>query len=254
MPVRSCFASITVATLLVSTALSRSATVENTGTIKGRLVWAAGPIPEPKVVDPDQVKDPICRAKPIVTRDINVDPATSGVADAIAYLIKPAGDYSEAEKALIKRTPEVVVEVVNCQIVPPVSVVHRGQKLTIKSSDQVGHDLHTAWKYGNATFPGSEARYKELVGHIQKEVSRPSYIVCSFHFWMKSYVRNFEHPFGVVTKADGSFELTGVPAGEQHLIVWQARKGYVNEGLGKGLTVTVPAGGVADLGKIEIKK
>ena len=51
---------------------------------------------------------------------------------------------------------------------------------------------------------------------------------------MKGYVFITDNPFAAVTKADGSFEIKDVPAGEQHLIVWQSTKGYVTPGSGKG--------------------
>ena len=54
--------------------------------------------------------------------------------------------------------------------------------------------------------------------------------ICSIHPWMKGYVFIIDHPFAAVTKADGSFEITGVPAGKQQLVVWQSTKGYVTEG------------------------
>ncbi len=61
---------------------------------QGQAVWAAGPVPAPKVLvkkgDPN-VKDAVCKAKNILSKDIEVDPATKGVKDAFAYLVKPVG-------------------------------------------------------------------------------------------------------------------------------------------------------------------
>jgi hypothetical protein len=71
---------------------------------------------------------------------------------------------------------------------------------------------------------------------------------------MKGYFFIVDHPFAVVTQADGSFEITGVPAGPQKLVVWQETKGYVNEGKAQGMSVTVPAGGVVDVGAIKLPK
>ena len=37
----------------------------------------------------------------------------------------------------------------------------------------------------------------------------------------------FDHPFFAVTGPDGSFEIKGVPAGDQNVVVWQEKIGYV---------------------------
>ena len=62
----------------------------------------------------------------------------------------------------------------------------------------------------------------------------------------------FDHPFFAVTKDDGSFEITGVPAGMQNLVVWQEKVGYVTEGAARGKPVKVEAGKVTDVGEIKI--
>ena len=57
---------------------------------------------------------------------------------------------------------------------------------------------------------------------------------------MKGYFFVLEHPFAVVTKPDGTFEIPNVPAGKQQLVIWQSTKGYVSEGGNKGMTVDRP--------------
>ena len=114
------------------------------GTIKGKLVWAAGPVPAVKIdvaKDDPKVKDAICKVKPILNMDLTVDPATKGVANAFAYLVSPTGDFSAVEKELIEKTPQVVVDQINCEYIPSATVVHKDQKLTFKSSDPVGHNV-----------------------------------------------------------------------------------------------------------------
>lgn len=225
-----------------------------TGTIKGKLVWAAGPVPQPKVEkNAADSKDAVCKVRPIVNKDITVDPATKGVADAFAYLVKPTGDYSDAEKAFLAKNPEVVVDQINCEYVPYATVVHKDQKLTFKSSDPVGHNVDFK-PFENPPInpmlpPNGKVDYP-----IKKAERRPSPVACSIHTWMKGYVFILEHPFAVVTKADGSFEISGVPAGAQQLVLWQSTKGYVTTGGSKGMAVTVPAGGTADVGEVKITK
>jgi plastocyanin len=225
-----------------------------TGTIKGRLVWAAGPVPEPKVeAGAANSKDPICKAKPIVSKDLTIDPDNKGVADAFAYLVSPSGDFSATEKDLLAKTPKVVVDQVGCEYVPYATVVHTGQKLTFKSSDPVGHNVDFKPFNGTPINPmlPPNGKYDYT---IKKAEKRPTPATCSIHPWMKGYVFIVDHPFAVVTKADGSFEISGVPAGEQHLVLWQSTRGYVTEGAAKGKAVTVKAGETTDVGEIKITK
>jgi hypothetical protein len=225
-----------------------------TGTIKGRLVWAAGPAPAAKVeAAAANAKDPVCKAKPILSKEITVDPANMGVADAFAYLVAPTGDYSATEKALLAKTPSVVVDQVGCEYIPYATVVHKDQKLTFKSTDPVGHNVDFKPFNGPAINPmlPPNGSYNYT---IKKAEKRPTAATRSIHPWMKGYVFIVDNPFAVVTKADGSFEITGVPPGEQHLIVWQSRSGYVTSGAAKGLAVIVKPGETSDVGEVKITK
>ena len=235
-----------------------------TGTIKGRLVWAGDAVPVPKVLvkkgDP-AVKDPVCKADNIVSKDLTVDPATKGIADAFAYLLTPAKGFSDtekplvaaAEKALLAKTPAVVVDQIGCEYVPYATVVYKDQKLSFKSSDPVGHNVDFKPFNNGAINPMLPPNGKVDYPIKKGAERRPAAAVCSIHPWMKGFVFIVDNPFAVVTKDDGSFEITGVPAGKQQLVLWQSTKGFVTEGGNKGVTVEVPSGGTADVGEIKMK-
>jgi uncharacterized protein (DUF2141 family) len=62
---------------------------------------------------------------------------------------------------------------------------------------------------------------------------------CDVHKWMNATIVVVDHPYAVVTGADGSFNLTDVPAGTYTVEVW-------HDELGKQTTtVTVGAGETA---------
>jgi hypothetical protein len=73
---------------------------------------------------------------------------------------------------------------------------------------------------------------------------------------MKAYIMVFDHPFFAVTGADGAFEIKGVPAGEQNLVLWQERVGYVGftdaARKAQGMAVTIRTGEVTDVGSVAI--
>ena len=102
------------------------------GTITGHVVWGGKGIPEAKVLvkkGDTGVKDAaVCAATEIKSKELTIDVASLGVSDAIVYLIKPTGTNPEAEKALLEKTPEIVLDQVNCEYVPYTTVMHKDQK------------------------------------------------------------------------------------------------------------------------------
>mgnify|MGYP001069487773 CR=1 FL=1 len=225
------------------------------GTIKGRVVWGGAAAPEAKVaVEKDKItKDAeVCGIHgAIVSEDLVVDPATKGVANALVYLVKPSGQNPDALKALLKAEPSVELDQKDCVFIPHLLAMNQEQSLLIKSSDPVGHNV----RYNS--FGG--ASMNQMLGPngtmepIKLEAERlPFQVNCDIHPWMVAHVAVFDHPYFAVTDKDGSFEIKGVPAGAQHLVVWQEKVGYVNEGKGKGMATDVKAGADTDLGEIKL--
>jgi hypothetical protein len=224
------------------------------GTIKGKLVWGGTePVPE-KVLEPlgKAEKDPTVCAKdaPILDHSLVVDPKTKGVRYGFAYIVSPKGSNPEAVKALVAREPVVEIDQKNCEFRPHSSAMMggpEGQKLILKSSDPTGHNVHFGAFNNNLN--------QMLPPNGQMPVSpvperRPIAVNCDIHPWMKANLMVFDHPYFAVTGEDGSFEIKGVPAGAQQLVVWQERVGYVTTGGTKGMAVEVKPGLVTDIGAI----
>jgi hypothetical protein len=227
-----------------------------TGTIKGRLVWGDEKIPEVKELvakGGTSVKDSdVCAAKaPIMSRDLVVDPKTKGVAYGLVFLIKPKGDFTEQVRKLLEKNPKVVLDQKGCEFQPYVLPFHKDQKLVIKSSDPVGHNVRFTG-FNNTGVNQMVAANGEFEVKDLKAESRPMELRCDIHNWMNGYLLVLDHPFVASTAADGSFEIKGVPPGAQNLIVWQGRVGYVNPGFGRGMPVAVKAGEVSDVGEVKI--
>ncbi len=234
--------------------LSAPVAAEEFGTIKGRVVWGGSTVPEVKILveKGKATKDmEVCGVNgPIVSEQLTIDADSKGIADALVYLVKPAGKNPEAAKALVKANPTVVLDQKDCVFVPHLAALYKEQPLTIKSSDPVGHNV----RYNS--FGGASLNQMLAAGgtmEVKLEPERlPFQVNCDIHPWMTGYVAVFDHPFFAVTGKDGSFEIKGVPAGAQNLAVWQEKVGYVNEGKAKGSPITVKAGAATDVGQIKL--
>jgi hypothetical protein len=223
------------------------------GTIKGRLVWGGAQVPQPEVAQAKgkASKDPeVCAASgDILKNDLVVDPKSKGVRYAIVWVVRPKGTNPEAEKALLGKEPQVEIDQKNCEFIPRNVAMMTKQPIVFKSSDAAGHNIHYTGFNNNKNFamaPQGKAQEK-----LVKE-TRPIELKCDIHPWMKGYIMVLDHPFFAVTKEDGSFEIPGVPAGTQNVIVWQERVGYVTEGKNAGQPVQVKANEGADLGTITL--
>lgn len=224
------------------------------GTIKGRLVWGGDAAPPAKDLQPKggAAKDPaVCAASKAIPDDrLVVDPKTKGVRYGFAYLQRPSGQNAEAYKAIAEKNPKVVMDQMNCQFVPHVIAVTQDQAVEFKSSDAVGHNLRYA-PFKNAPLNQMIAPNGKLDAKLVAE-RLPIEVKCDIHPWMTGYMMVFDHPFFTITGDDGSFEIKGVPAGTQKLVVWQERVGYVTEGKAVGQPVQVTAGQVTDVGDIKL--
>ncbi len=222
------------------------------GTIKGRVVWGGEGIPKVSVLEEKGKadKDPeVCaKDKTIYSRELVVDPDTKGVSFAFAYLSRPKGENPAALQQLIAKQPTVVLDQKNCEFLPYVIAMNEGQQLVVKSSDAgTNHNVHLNG-FNNSSNQNVAAGTDLKLSLVPEKL--PILIKCDIHPWMKSYVAVFDHPYFATTGKDGSFEITGVPAGKQNLVLWQETVGFVNKGAGKGMPVEVKAGETTDVGEV----
>jgi hypothetical protein len=130
-----------------------------------------------------------------------------------------------------------------------------GEPVTIKNSDPVGHNTNISPpgdSSSNPTIPGG-SQSAHTFNRVQNE---PVPVTCSIHSWMKAYMFPRKDKYVAVTKADGSFEIPNLPAGEKlEFQVWHEKQSKLaakaNWSQGR-FTVTIPKDGVEDLGKIEV--
>lgn len=163
--------------------------------------------------------DPVCsglHTTPVQTETIVGDEGKLG--NVFVYVKEGlSGSYpAPAESAVLNQE--------GCTYKPHVSGVMTGQKLVIKNSDDTLHNVH-ALPQKNAEFNQGQP-FKGMV--LEKKFTTPEVMVkfkCDVHPWMGAYMGVLDHPFFAVTKADGSFEIKGLPAGDYVLEAWHETLG-----------------------------
>ena len=226
----------------------------NFGTIKGRFVYGGDPAPALKnlIAIGASEKDPtVCAASAAITdRSLVVDPKTKGVKYGFVYLVRPKGENPDAVKALVAKAEKVEVDQKNCEFLPYAVALHQDQTLVFKSADPVNHNVHLS-PFTNAPFNLILAAQ----GTVEKKFVAERRVIpltCDIHPWMKGWIMVFDHSFFAITGDDGSFEIKGVPAGDQKLVIWQELVGYATPGLAQGIPVSVKAGETTDLGEVKL--
>ena len=242
---------LAAAALLFGTASTADAQDEY-GTIKGQVIWDGASLPDlpPKVSEGQDVKDAqVCAAAPVPDESLVVDPDSRGVRYCLVYLVRPDGENPDRAKALLEAEPEVLIDQQGCRFVPHLTAMHAEQKALFKSSDPVSHNVRIQGFDNAANFmlPAEG----ELAQTLNPE-RRPLPMACDIHPWMQGYVMVLDHPFFAVTDEEGNFEIEGVPAGEQNLVIWQEKIGYVLPGLARGFGIEVQAGKTTTVGPVKI--
>ncbi len=227
------------------------------GAVKGRIVYDGKTIPEPEaeVVDKDKAhcleKGPIRSEKWVVNKE------NKGVRWVFVWLA-PADNTKKLpiHPSLAKITAkEVEVDQLCCVFVPHALAVREGQDLLVKNSSPVAHTVR--WAGHPMLNPPGDLLTPPRGDHRLKGLRAdptPILFSCSIHFWMKAYIRVFDHPYYALTDADGRFAIPQAPAGPVRLVIWHERAGYRGPAGRGGEKIAIKAGGTTDLGELGIKE
>jgi hypothetical protein len=118
--------------------------------------------------------------------------------------------------------------------------VRVGQRLQIRNSDDVLHNVHAVSTAGNS-FNIGQPRAGLVFDFTPKSPEIMLKVGCDVHSWMTTWVGVVAHPYFAVTDGRGSFEIGSVPPGTYPLRLWHERLGSVTQ------TVVVKAGAVTTL-------
>jgi len=119
-----------------------------------------------------------------------------------------------------------VIDQKGCEYLPYVLSAQTKQKIVVKNSDPVLHNVHpTPTAAGN-----KEANKAQLPGGPPLEFvwDNPEVFLrfkCDVHPWMFSYVGLVDHPFHAVTDANGNFKIANVPPGTYTVEAYHRKAG-----------------------------
>lgn len=200
-------------------------------TLKGRFIYDGNPPTMPPYdVTKDQATCTI-NGKPPLQQTLLVDSGNKGIKNIAVYLREASRVHDSAQPS----SDAVLYDQKECLFLSHVCALTVGQTLDIKNSDNVGHNTNIAGTKNkfNQTIPaGATIPYK-----VQKEEAMPAPVNCSIHPWMVGYLLPRENSYFAVTKEDGSFEISNLPAGEKlDIQVWHESAA----GSSGALVVTTP--------------
>ncbi|MDQ6631267.1 MAG: hypothetical protein M3Y82_05870, partial [Verrucomicrobiota bacterium] len=124
----------------------------------------------------------------------------------------------------------VVLNQVGCEYKPYVFGLQTKQKLLIKNSDPVMHNVHVIPK--SSSNKESNQAQPANGKDIEKTFDTPELFMgfkCDVHPWMFAYASVFDHPYFSVTDKEGHFTIKNVPAGKYTIEAKHRKVGAVTK-------------------------
>lgn len=241
-------------TLIFSTAVSVGVSDlygQGYGTVKGQIIWGENKIPANRMLKVDKDHDHCGNG--LESDELIIDAKSRGVKNVMIWLdsIKMDGVIPNIHPAVAAvPNQKVQIDQPKCLFEPRIVFLREGQTLLVKNSSPKAHNSKIIGR--NTTKnplipPKGEVEIKDL-----KAETRPYLLGCDIHGWMAGRIGVFKHPYFALTKADGTFELKNVPAGNLLLYMQHEVPGWVHKGGKNGQPITVKADGTLDLGKVKM--
>ncbi len=187
--------------------------------LRGKFVYD-GKAPEP--------------AKLAITKDQEVCGPASPVDESL--VVGPDGGIANIlvwvrSKDVVSEAPagKAVLDNIGCRFEPHVLVVHTGQQLEITNSDPIGHNANVTTVI-NPAVNSSVPPAGNYTMSFSKEERMPAKVSCGIHPWMTAWVLVSDDTYNAVTNDDGTFEISGLPLGQElEFQVWQEKAGFLSD-------------------------
>jgi len=212
------------------------------GDITGKIVLKGTP---PKEKDITPLKD-----------DPNCGKLHSSMPTTHFYMVGGAGELADVVVSVQgakgastgASAPTVTLDQKGCEYVPQIIAIQTDQKIAIKNSDPVLHNVHDL-----PTVAGNkEQNIAQMPGgqDMVFSFSKPEEFVkfkCDVHPWMFAWISVFDNPYFAVSGKDGTFKISNVPAGKYTLKATHRKAGTVTK------EIEVKDSGTTDAGELTLE-
>jgi hypothetical protein len=155
------------------------------------------------------------------------------------YVVGPSGELADVyvyiKDGLSGKTFEApaqpaLLDQVGCEYKPYVLGIQTKQKLTVRNSDPVLHNVHP-----QPIVPGNKEDNKAQLPKspdLTFAYDNPEVLLkfaCNVHPWMFAYVGVLDHPYFSVSAKDGTFKLANVPPGTYTVEAYHRKAGKVTQ-------------------------
>jgi plastocyanin len=191
--------------------LAQAADVSGVITLKGTA-------PAEKEITPIR-NDPNCSAMypgALPTTHFYAVNKDGDLADVVVYLKDVSGNVITG-KSTGASAPAVELDQKGALYMPQILAIQTGQKLVVKNSDPVVHNVHTSPKNN----PDSNQVQMPGGADLNYTFDKPEMFLkfqCDVHPWMFAWVSVFDNPYFAVSGQDGKFTIKNVPPGKYTLV------------------------------------
>jgi plastocyanin len=210
---------------LLFVALAGQSHAAEWASLKGRFVFDGDPPAATEITADKDVE--VCGKHKLVNEELVVSDG-KGIANVVLF-VRSKGVTVHPDLEDGSKLDPLVLDNKDCRFQPHVGFVQTGQTLTIKNSDPVGHNSNIATMKNspsNSLVPSNGSSDVTF----SRDEAIPASVTCNIHPWMKAYLVIRPNPYGVVTGADGSFEIENLPVGEElEFQLWHEKGGYLDE-------------------------
>lgn len=125
----------------------------------------------------------------------------------------------------------VVLDQKGCEYNPSIFAVQTGQKIVVKNSDPVLHNVHDVPASGSGNPEENKAQMPNGPD-LSFSFSKPEEFLkfkCDVHPWMFAWASIYDHPYFSVSAKDGTFKISNVPAGKYKIQAAHRKAGVVTQ-------------------------
>jgi plastocyanin len=174
-----------------------------------------------------------------VMDDANCSKLHTTVPTTHFYVVGPKGELADvivslqgiSGKSTGASAPPMELDQKGCEYVPSIFAVQTGQKIIVKNSDPVLHNVHDMPGEGSGNPEKNEAQLPNGPD-LTFSFSKPENFLkfkCDVHQWMFAWCSIFDHPYFAVSAKDGTFKIANVSPGKYKIEAAHRKAGKVTQ-------------------------